>query len=107
MLSTKNIPAEKRPENRQGKWRIAAQLSAAVLGGYGVATLLHLALALGLPDPQAVVVTFGYSLYLVWAALFILPFFFRNAWKCWALYLGLMALLGAAILIGTKFQLPA
>lgn len=63
-----------------------AKVSAAILGGFLVASALHLVIAVFLPEKKNLLATFSFSLYLVWCTLMCVTFLFKNGWKCWAIY---------------------
>ena len=81
------------------KWQRFAKISAAILGGYLVSVLIHLALAAWL-DRATVLITGSYTLFLLWTALMVLSFLAKNGWKLWGLYLIIILICGIAIYIG-------
>ncbi len=64
-----------------------AKISAGLIGGYIITALLHMCLALWLPNPKAIIITSIYTHFMVWCALLIVPFLFKNGWASWRLYL--------------------
>lgn len=86
-------------------WQQFAKISAGIVGGYIVASLLHIALALWLPNFKVVLVTSIFTIFIVWGGLMIVPFLFKNGWLVWLLYLGLSFLFAVAIYFG-KFNSP-
>lgn len=77
-----------------------AKISAALLGGYLVSAVFHMALALWLPDQKVVLITSVFTLFLLWSALMIVPFMAKNGWKVWAFYLLLILLGSIAVYYG-------
>lgn len=67
-------------------WHQGAKISAGVLGGYIITALFHMSLALWLPSPKNVLITSVFTFFIVWGALLIIPFLFKNGFKSWALY---------------------
>ncbi len=92
------VPANKKYLTKS-KWQKTAKISAAVLGGYLISLMAHLVLSMWLPDHRTVLITLQFSLYLLWIVLFIIPFLFRNGWKCWLIYGAVILVLGAAIVV--------
>lgn len=81
-------------------WQQFAKISAGIVGGYIISSLLHIALALWLPEPKVILATSIYTIFIVWGALMIVPFLFKNGWLVWLVYLGLSLLLALAIYFG-------
>ncbi len=81
-----------------------AKISAGLLGGYLIAALLHISLALWLPDPKMVLITSVYSIYLVWVLCLIIPFLLKNGWMAWAIYLGIILVLAVTVYFGKSLQ---
>ncbi|PQJ21903.1 hypothetical protein [Tenacibaculum sp. SG-28] len=73
-------------------WQKFAKLSAGIIGGYFIDALLHMNIALLIPKHHEVLVTTIVTFYIVWCALLIIPYLFKNGWKVWGLY-GLSILL--------------
>ncbi|WP_421812649.1 hypothetical protein [Flagellimonas sp.] len=63
-----------------------AKISAAILGGFIVAILFHLALASWF-NHVAVIITSTFSAFILWATLMIVAFLGKNGWKVWGIYL--------------------
>ncbi|SFW26745.1 hypothetical protein [Cellulophaga fucicola] len=81
-------------------WQHFAKISSGILGGYILASVLHIALALWLPNPKIVLATSMYSIFIVWGVFMIIPFLFKNGWLAWALYLVLIIACSFAIYFG-------
>lgn len=96
------------PANRKyltnSMWQRVAKISASLLGGYLIAVGTHLLLTLWLPGHRVVLVTFRYSLYLLWVVFMFIPFLFENGWKCWLYYFVIIALLAAGIVDGMIYH---
>lgn len=67
-------------------WQQFAKISAGILGGYSITALLHMCLPLWLPNPRVVLITSIFTFFIVWCALLIVPYLFKNGWKAWLLY---------------------
>jgi len=67
-----------------------AKISAGIIGGFLITALLHLLLAKWFPNQKTVLITYSYTLFLIWVPLLTLPFFFDNGWKCWLWYAGII-----------------
>ncbi len=67
-------------------WHKTTKLVAGIIGGYVIAALLHMILVLFLPYPKEILITSIFSLFIIWSALMIVPFLFKNAYKVLALY---------------------
>ncbi|MEM9143995.1 MAG: hypothetical protein AAGA86_13480 [Bacteroidota bacterium] len=80
-------------------WSRFAKISAALLGGYLVSAMSHVALGHWV-DRGIVAITASFSTYLLWIALMIWAFLARNGWKIWGIYLLLLLLLSLAAYIG-------
>ena len=66
-----------------------AKISAGILGGFLLTALLHLVIAKwSSANQKTILITYEYTLFLVWIPLLLLPFFFDNGWKCWLWYGG-------------------
>lgn len=81
-------------------WQKFAKLSAGIAGGYFISALLHMVLALWIPPHKEILITAIYTLYIVWGGLLIVPFLFRNGWKCWLMYIIIMIFLGILYYFG-------
>ncbi|RYY16403.1 MAG: hypothetical protein EOO04_27005 [Chitinophagaceae bacterium] len=69
-------------------WQRFAKVSAAVLGGFLVTASFHLMWAAWSGDRKAVMLTYSFTLFIMWCALMLVAFLFHNGWKCWAWYGG-------------------
>lgn len=83
-------------------WQQFAKISAGILGGYLISALLHMCLSLWLPHPKDVLITSILTLFIVWCALLIVPFLFKNGWKAWLLYIVIIAILYGIYFIGNQ-----
>ncbi len=86
----------------QSPWQQFAKISAGIIGGYVVTSLLHLCLALWLPNPKEVLITSIFSVFIVWVVLLIIPYLFNNGWKAWLLYLSISIVLFIIYSIGIQ-----
>ncbi len=86
------------------KWQRAAKITAAIPGGYGISLAFFVLLALWLPDHRPVLATLKYGLFILWTGLMLIPFLFKNGWKCLGLYLVLIVLLSAGIYFGKLYH---
>lgn len=85
-------------------WQRFAKISAGIVGGYIISALLHIALAYWLPNPEMVLITSIYTLYIVWAAIIIMSFLAKNGWKLWAFYLAIIIVLSVLIYFGKTYN---
>jgi hypothetical protein len=83
-------------------WQKGAKISAGIIGGYIITALLHLSLALWLPYGKEILITSIYTVFLVWGALLIIPFLFKNGWKIWGLYILISILLYTIYFFGKQ-----
>jgi hypothetical protein len=83
-------------------WQKGAKISAGIIGGYIITSLLHLSLALWLPNGKEILITSIYTVFIVWGALMIVPFLFKNGWKVWGLYLLITILLYTIYFFGKQ-----
>lgn len=86
------------------KWQRFAKISAGILGGYLVSLAIHLALAQWFPNHENVLITFEFSLFLLWIVLLILPFLFNNGWKIWGIYLSVILFCFVTIYFGRIYH---
>ncbi|WP_422858902.1 hypothetical protein ACOKFD_16345 [Flagellimonas sp. S174] len=73
------------------------KITAGILGGFLVTILFHNAIGSMLESKGALVITTGYTSFILWAALLVIAFMIKNGWKTWGLYLLLSLLFGAII----------
>ncbi len=85
-------------------WQRFAKISAGIVGGYIISALLHIALAYWLPNPEMVLITSVYTLYILWVAIIIMSFLAKNGWKLWALYLAIIIVLSVLIYFGKAYN---
>ncbi|MDO5981425.1 hypothetical protein [Flavivirga spongiicola] len=83
-------------------WQQFAKISAGLLGGYIITALSHMSLALWLPYPQGILISFIFTFFIVWCALLIIPFLFNNGWKAWLLYSGIITVLLGIYILGNQ-----
>ncbi|QKX05925.1 hypothetical protein HN014_13755 [Aquimarina sp. TRL1] len=84
-------------------WQRFAKISSGILGGYFVAAAIHVAIAYWVPDFKAVLITSIYSMYLLWVALIIVPFWAKNGWKVWGVYTLVFFICSIAIYLGKMY----
>ena len=87
----------------QSPWQRFAKITAAILGGYMVSSLFHLALASWLPHVP-VLITSTYTIFLVWVALMVVAFLAKSGYKIWLYYLLVSAILGLLVYIGVTIN---
>lgn len=83
-------------------WQQFAKITAGIIGGYIISALFHMSLALWLPNPKEVLITSIYTHYIVWTALLIVPYLFKNGWKAWGVYIVVAILLYIAFYFGNQ-----
>ena len=86
------------------KWSRIGKISAAILGGYLVTSFFHLAIVQWVHNFKITINTWRFSLYLIWMFFLFLPFFFKQAWKCWVLYLSVMILFALVFYLGRIYH---
>ncbi|WP_075341794.1 hypothetical protein [Tenacibaculum agarivorans] len=86
------MPANPKYLNKS-PWQQFAKVSAGILGGYIVTALLHMCLPLWFPYPKEILITSIFTVFIVWGALLIFPFLFKNGWKAWGMYMILILIL--------------
>ncbi|UYQ95618.1 hypothetical protein MKQ68_10945 [Chitinophaga horti] len=69
-------------------WQRFAKVSAATLGGLLVSCSFHLMWATWSHHRKSVLLTYSYTLFLMWCTLMLVAFLFHSGWKCWAWYGG-------------------
>ena len=79
-----------------------AKISAGILGGYCISALLHMCLPLWLPYATEVLISSMFTLFIVWCALLLIPFLFKNGWKAWLLYIAISLALYGIYYIGNQ-----
>lgn len=72
----------------QSGWQRFAKVSAAILGGFLVSASSHLMWAAWVGDRKSVLLTYSFTLFIMWCTLMLLAFLFKNGYKCWAWYGG-------------------
>ncbi|PXX98071.1 hypothetical protein DF185_17230 [Marinifilum breve] len=85
------------PKYLSSKGQRVLKVSAAILGGYILATMAHLLLGVIVPNKGVVIITAAYSTFFFWILFMILAFLFKSGWKAWGVYL-LASLLLAVII---------
>lgn len=81
-----------------------AKITAGFLGGYLITSSLFLILTMFI-DRTAVLITLKFGGFILWCALMIVPFLYKNGWKAWGVYLSVITLL-MTILYLTKSNFP-
>ena len=82
-----------------GNGQRALKISAGVLGGYLLATIIHLLAGVLFQNKGAIVVTAAYSTFFFWISFMILAFLSKNGWKIWGIYLLASAICGLLVFI--------
>lgn len=95
------MPANKKYLNKS-PWHQFAKISAGILGGYIITALIHMCLPLWLPKPKEVLITSVFTFFIVWCTFLIIPYLFKNGWKSWLIYLGIIAILFALYYFGNQ-----
>lgn len=83
-------------------WQQFAKISAGILGGYIITALLHMCLPLWLPQSKEVLITSIFTFFVVWCALLIVPFLFKNGWKAWIIYIVVSIILYGLYFLGNQ-----
>ncbi|BFP40767.1 hypothetical protein FGF1_16120 [Flavobacteriaceae bacterium GF1] len=73
--------------------------TAGILGGFIVTILFHNAIGTLLESKGGLIITTGYTSFILWAALMVVAFMVKNGWKIWGIYLLIIVLLGAVIFL--------
>tara|TARA_B100000809_G_C15121310_1_gene524394 strand:- start:1671 stop:1952 length:282 start_codon:yes stop_codon:yes gene_type:complete len=84
----------------KSSWQRFAKISAGILGGFLMTALFHLLIAKWSSHQKTVLITYDYTLFLVWIPLLLLPFFFDNGWKCWLWYAVIILMFSMLFFIG-------
>ncbi|GFD71674.1 hypothetical protein ABMY20_04465 [Tenacibaculum sp. SSH1-16] len=95
------MPANSKYLN-QSPWQQFAKISAGLIGGYIISALLHMCLVLWLPNPKGILITSIYTIFIVWGALLIVPYLFKNGWKAWVIYLIISIILYVIYYLGNQ-----
>ncbi|AZJ33146.1 MULTISPECIES: hypothetical protein [Tenacibaculum] len=95
------MPANSKYLN-QSPWQQFAKISAGLIGGYVISALLHMCLVLWLPNPKGILITSIYTIFIVWGALLIVPYLFKNGWKAWVIYLIISIILYVIYYLGNQ-----
>ena len=80
----------------KSNWQRFAKITAGILGGYAISFLVHPIFLLWFNE-EAVMGTASYTLFIVWIILLMLPFFFKNGWKCWLIYVTIIIILSTLL----------
>ncbi|WP_116770552.1 hypothetical protein [Maribacter litoralis] len=67
-------------------WSRFSKITAAIVGGFMVSILFHLAIASWF-DHVNVIITSTYSSLILWVGLMIVAFLAKSGWKIWGIYL--------------------
>ncbi|WP_299839471.1 hypothetical protein [uncultured Tenacibaculum sp.] len=85
------------PANRKyltvSPWHKASKLIAGILGGYCISALLHMIIALVFPFHKEILITSIFTMFIVWGALLIIPFLFKNGFKALLIYVVIIVIL--------------
>ncbi|MEM1327754.1 MAG: hypothetical protein AAGI23_17465 [Bacteroidota bacterium] len=65
----------------------ALKVSAGILGGFLLASALHLVIGALAKDKSIIIMTSAFSTFFVWIFLMIMAFTFKSGWKAWGVYL--------------------
>lgn len=95
------MPANPKYLNKS-PWHQFAKISAGILGGYIISALLHMSLALWLPAHKEILITSIATHFIVWGALLVVPFLFKNGWKAWLLYIVIIVVLYGIFYLGNQ-----
>ena len=82
-------------------WQRFAKITAAILGGFMVTIMFHMALASWF-DRVTVIITSTFSAFVLWAVLMVVAFLGKNGWKTWFYYLVAALLLGVIFYFGNQ-----
>jgi len=85
-------------------WQKFAKIFSGILGGYLISAMLHMAIALWFPYQKNLLITAIYTMFVVWCALAIVPFLFKNGWKVLGGYIIVILLLAIVIYYGNQHQ---
>lgn len=97
------MPANQKHLTQSG-WHRFAKLSSGILGGYLIAALFHMVLALWLPGHKIILITSAYGIFMVWCVFMVLPFLSKSGWKVWLIYLVIIVLLVIAVHYGNMYH---
>ncbi|KQC30394.1 hypothetical protein [Flagellimonas eckloniae] len=75
------------------------KITAGILGGFFVTIFFHNALGSLLEQKGALIITTAYTSFILWAALLVIAFLFKNGWKVWGIYLLLTLIFGVVIFL--------
>ena len=85
------------PANRKylttSPWHKGAKIVSGILGGYIITALLHMIAALVLPFHKEILISSIFTMFIIWGALLIIPFLFKNGFKSLLLYILVIVLL--------------
>jgi hypothetical protein len=93
------MPANKKYLTKS-PWIKLSKIAAGTVGGYLVTISFHAALTRIFPVENVMVTSFVTG-YLLWATLLLFAFLIKQAWKTWAVYIGLIAVFSAIYFIPT------
>jgi hypothetical protein len=74
------------------------KITAGFIGGYIVMLSFHVLLA-AIFEKKDIVITAGFTGYLLWAVLMLFAFLAKNGWKIWGIYLLLAAVFSLPYLL--------
>lgn len=87
------------PKYLSTTWQRVGKVSAGIIGGFIVTTVLNMAVGVLLKDKSVLVMTSIWSSWLMWVTLMLVAFSFDKAWKVWLLYIGISAIAIALIIL--------
>lgn len=94
------MPANKKHLTKSFHQRFA-KISAGFLGGYLVTSTFFMMLSFWL-DRAGTMVTMIFGGFMLWAALLIIAFLFKNGWLAWAVYVGITICFSGIIYLNTS-----
>jgi hypothetical protein len=90
----------------QSKGQRFLKITAAILGGYLVSVSFHLALAAWF-DKATIILTMGFSGFILWVALMIVAFLAKKGWKIWGIYLLFTLIFSLILYLGQTYNTVA
>lgn len=67
-------------------WQKSIKIITGLIGGYIISALIHMILALVLPFHKEVLITSIFTHFILWGALVIIPYVFKNAYRALGVY---------------------
>lgn len=87
----------------QSKGQRFLKITAAILGGYLVSVSFHLAIIAWF-NKANIIMTMGFSGFILWVAMMVVAFLAKNSWKIWGLYLFLSSLFALIVYLGQTYN---